>query len=149
MDHGFLTGQGGPPARLMAVRLHPGEEIVSSLKRLAREAPIPSAALCGIGAVDDVVLALFDPRARAYVETRLTGDLEVVSLSGSIGWAGEEPVVHLHGVVSRVDGTTAGGHLMKGVVSVTLEVMAWVGDRRLARRRDEATGLNLLDPAGG
>jgi len=126
------------------VRLYPGEEIHASLKTLARERQIPSASLTGLGAVNEIVLALYDPAARAYRETRLAEDLEIATMTGNLSWLGDEPILHVHGVVSRADCTTAAGHIMRGIVSVTLEVMLQVSRVRIERRADEAIGLNLL-----
>jgi len=126
------------------VKLAPGEEILESLKALARRLEIPSASVTGLGAVNDVTLALYDPAAKSYVETRLEEDLEVATMTGNISWLGADPVVHLHGVVSRADCSTAAGHIMRGVVSVTLEVMLQVGSQRVERRPDPSAGLNLL-----
>ena len=126
-------------------RLFAGEEIHETLKALARERGIPSAALTGLGAVSDVTLAFWDQTRRAYLETRLTEDLEVATMTGNIAWLGGEPMIHLHGVVSRADCTTAAGHIMRGVVSATLEVMLTVYPEKIVRTHDPAVGLNLLD----
>jgi predicted DNA-binding protein with PD1-like motif len=129
----------------IVARLAAGEEIHTVLKAIARERAIPSAALTGLGAVNDVTLAFFDPAQRVYREMRLIEDLEVATMTGNIAWVGDEPIIHLHGVVSRTDCTTAAGHIMRGVVSVTLEVMIRVDSVKLARRHDADFGLNLLD----
>jgi predicted DNA-binding protein with PD1-like motif len=126
-------------------RLAAGEEIHTTLKALARERAIPSAALTGLGAVNDVTLAFFDPAKRVYREMRLIEDLEVATMTGNIAWAGDEPIIHLHGVVSRADCTTAAGHIMRGIVSVTLEVMIRVDSMKMGRSHDAGFGLNLLD----
>lgn len=127
------------------VRLHPGDELHDCLRSLARAERIPSAALTGLGAVDDVTLALYTLATRRYLETRLTGELEVVSMTGNVSWLGDEPITHIHGVVSRADGSTAGGHFMRATVSITLEVMLLVYPERVERALDPACGLNLLD----
>ena len=138
------TALSSQPSQAILVKLTPGEEILGSLKTLARRLQIPSACLTGLGAVNDVTLALYDPAARSYVETRLIEDLEVATMTGNISWLEDDPVVHLHGVVSRADCSTAAGHFMRAVVSVTLEVMLQVGSQRVERKPDAAIGLNLL-----
>ena len=141
---------GGERMQGILVKLVPGEEILTCLKALARRLDIPSAFVTGLGAVNDVTLALYDPAARRYYETRLLEDLEVATMTGNLSWLGDEPIVHLHGVVSRADCTTAAGHIMRGFVSATLEVMLQVGEQRVERRPDAAIGLNLLHlPRGG
>lgn len=127
------------------VRLLPGEEIHESLRALARQERLPGATLTGLGAVGEITLAFYDLARRAYLPTELREDLEIVSLTGNLAWAGDEPMAHLHAVVSRPDGSTLGGHVMRGVVSVTLEIAVRVLADRAERRFEEAAGLRLLD----
>jgi len=145
MRHAWIRPEQATSGGIILARLYPGDEVHAALRDLARRERLPSAALSGIGAVNDIVLALFDPSTRRYLETRLAEDLEVVSLGGNLSWVGEEPMTHLHGVVSRANCTTAAGHIMRATVSVTLEVTLMVGERRVERRPDPAFGLNLLD----
>jgi uncharacterized protein len=145
MRHAWIRPEKAPSGGIILARLHPGDEVHTALRDLARRERLPSAVLSGIGAVNDVVLALFDPASRRYLETRLQEDLEVVSMSGNLSWVGEEPMTHLHGVVSRADCSTAAGHFVRATVSVTLEVTLVVGERRIERRPDPEFGLNLLD----
>ena len=139
-----MAAQDGATGNILA-RLEVGDEVISSVRELARMESIPSAFISALGAVNDVTLAFYDTMTRSYVETRLTQELEVASMTGNIAWLSDEPVVHLHGVVSRRDGTTAAGHIMRGIVSVTLEVMVLVQADRIHRRKVPAVGLNLLD----
>ncbi|HEY3175394.1 MAG TPA: DUF296 domain-containing protein [Candidatus Polarisedimenticolia bacterium] len=135
----------GAARDLIVARLVAGDEVIAALQGLAKKEAIPSASVTGLGAIREVTLAFYDRIAREYVEKRLTEDLEVASMVGNIAWLGDEPIVHLHGVVSRRDATTAAGHIMRAVVSVTLEVMLVIHPVRLARRADPDIGLNLLD----
>jgi len=130
-------------------RLHRGDEILGSLRALARSEAIPSATFTGLGAVSEITLALYDTSERAYKETELKEMLEVASLTGNVSWLGDEPVVHAHGVVSRVDLTTAAGHIVRGIVSATLEVALQVHPEKVSRALDPSVGLNLLDLGGG
>ena len=148
MRHLRMRGDGAGPDTLLA-RFLPGEEVVGCLKDLARSERLPSASITGLGAVGEATLAFFDRDRRTYVETRLAEDLEVVSMVGNIAWLGDDPVVHLHGVLSRPDATTAAGHIMRAVVSVTVEATLIVHPDRVARAPDSLFGLNLLDLPGG
>ena len=129
--------------RILA-RLAVGDEVIASLKALARAERIPAASLTGLGAVDDITLALYHPARREYLTTRLTEELEVATLTGNIAWLGEDPVVHIHGVVSRADCSTAAGHFVQARVSVTLEVMLHLYPERIERKPEPSVGLNLL-----
>lgn len=145
MERTWLHEPQAPPAGIVLARLHPGDEIHTCLREIARAERLPAASITGLGAVNDIVLAWFDPAAKRYLETHLRENLEIVSLTGNLAWRGEEPVAHLHGVVSRPDAGTAAGHVVRAVVSVTVELTLMVGSRRIERRHDPRFDLNLLD----
>lgn len=128
-------------------RLAIGEEVIESLRQLARKERIPSGALTGLGAVGDITLALYDMESRSYKSRHFHEELELISMTGNLSWLGEgdeEPVIHAHGVVSREDATTLGGHIMNAIVSVTVEVMLTAYAQRIERKPDKKVGLNLL-----
>ena len=126
------------------LRLVPGEEIHHCLKTLARGQSIPSATLTGLGAVGEITLAWWDLAQRAYLPLVLIENLEIVSMTGNLAWSDGEPMAHIHAVVSRPDGTTRGGHVMTGIVSVTLEISLRLMSARVERRMDGEAGLKLL-----
>ncbi|HEX6498653.1 MAG TPA: DUF296 domain-containing protein [Micromonosporaceae bacterium] len=69
-----------------------------------------------------------------------------VSLLGDVAEKDGKPALHLHAVVGRSDGTTMGGHLLRGEVWPTLEVLVTEVGPELAKRYDPETGLALLAP---
>jgi uncharacterized protein len=127
------------------LRLTPGEEIVATLAGFIRERRIKSGFLTGIGAAEDITLGCFDPKTRAYHKRTFKGDNEVAAIVGNVGWLKREPACHIHAVISRPNLTTFAGHLFSGTVTVTLEVALVPGTRRLARKPDPLSGLNLLE----
>ena len=129
---------------IILARLEVGEEILESLRRLGRAEMLPWASFTGLGAVNRLTLALYDPAQRRYLESSFEEDLEVATMTGNFTWLGEEAVVHAHGVFSRADCSTLGGHIVRGVVSLTLEVSITAGPVAVERAPDEALGLNLL-----
>ncbi len=122
-----------------------GDEVISGLLSFAAVHGITAAQLTGIGALRLVTISYFDPQHRAYEETTLDEQVELLSLAGNITRYEGEPRVHAHVVVGRRDGTTRGGHLVRAQVRPTLEVLvsAWPVDLR--RAQDPATGLALID----
>ena len=126
------------------LRLMPGEEIVAELTRFVRRHRIKSGCLTGLGAAENVVLGCFNPRTKTYHRRTFRGDNEVAAIVGNVGWLNREPACHIHAVISRPDLTTFAGHLFAGIVTVTLEVAILPGKRRLARKPDPLSGLNLL-----
>ena len=126
------------------LRLMPGEEIMETLVGFVRRQRIESGFLTAIGAAEDVTLGCFDPKTRAYHKRTFKGDHEVAALVGNVAWVGKNPVCHIHAVISTPRLATFAGHLFSGTVTVTLEVALVPGIRRLERKPDPLSGLNLL-----
>ena len=74
--------------------------------------------------------------------TELRGDLEILSLGGSLSPDGP----HLHIAVSDASGRVTGGHMGPGcVVRTTAEVMVLLlPGHRFSREHDPATGFKEL-----
>ena len=71
----------------------------------------------------------------------LTGDMEIVSLSGTLTPDGP----HLHVALADAAGTVAGGHLLPGCeVRTTAEVVLALSTVRLSRAHDPETGCAEL-----
>jgi predicted DNA-binding protein with PD1-like motif len=126
------------------LRLMPGEEIIETLVGFVRRQRIKSGFLTAIGAAEDITLGWFDPKTKAYHKRTFAGDHEIAALVGNVAWAGKNPVCHIHAVISTPRLATFAGHLFSGTVTVTVEVAFVPGTRRLARKPDALSGLNLL-----
>jgi len=127
-----------------------GEDLFPTLTRFCEENKVHWAEFSAIGALEDVEIGYYDLPSREYVFRFEEGPLEVASMNGNVSEADdEEPVIHAHAVLSRCDETfaTMGGHLRAGVVAITLELTLWEVTQPLTRRRDEETGLNLINIA--
>jgi predicted DNA-binding protein with PD1-like motif len=122
-----------------------GDEVVAELMRFAREHQPRSAHFTAIGAFSDVVLAYFDWPTKKYQDIPINEQVEVLTLAGDIAWKENgEPVVHAHVVVGRSDSSTRGGHLRKGHVRPTLELVLVEYPKHLERKHDAETGLTLI-----
>jgi predicted DNA-binding protein with PD1-like motif len=113
-----------------------GDEAVAELLRFAREEHVKSAHLSGIGAASKVMFAYLDLGAKRYEPIELDEQVEVVSLSGNFALAEDgRPMMHVHVVVAKRDGSAYGGHLLKLHVRPTLEVFVTTSPARLRRRK--------------
>lgn len=131
-----------------ALCLEPGEELIGCLKELMREHGIGSGTVSGLGAVGRVRLGCYLLSEKRYVEREVTGDLEVVGLTGTLSWTEEgEPFPHVHIVLTDEQFAATGGHCFEAEVSITLELFVRDWGERIERRRDEASGLHLMDLA--
>jgi uncharacterized protein len=87
------------------------------------------------------------PSAKCTRRFPITGQHEVIGMSGDIALYQGKPVVHTHMVVGSPDGTTRAGHVLEAYVSPTLEVMVTVDPVTMRKRFDPETDLTLIDPA--
>lgn len=132
------------------VRLDAGEKIIETLTALCEREAIGGGYFSGLGAIGEAEIGHFDPSARAYDWTVLSGRYEIVSLGGNITTVEGRPFLHAH--IALGDNTFAvkGGHLKEAVVSVTCEITLVRFKDDIGRRKDEASGLwkLALEPAG-
>lgn len=131
--------------KTFAIVFDKGDEVISGLTEFAKRNNLGGSHFTAIGAFSDVVLGYFDWEKKDYKRISLKEQVEVLSLIGDIALQGSEPKVHAHVVVGKSDGTAHGGHLLKGHVRPTLEVILIESPRHLQRKTDEETGLALIN----
>lgn len=131
--------------KTFAIVFDKGDEVISGLTEFAKRNNLGGSHFTAIGAFSDVVLGYFDWEKKDYKRIPLKEQVEVLSLIGDIALQGSEPKVHAHVVVGKSDGTAHGGHLLKGHVRPTLEVILIESPRHLQRKTDEETGLALIN----
>jgi predicted DNA-binding protein with PD1-like motif len=129
----------------LLVRFEVGEKLPESLVDLARRLGIASGSLSGIGGVRNVVLAYFDLQAREYVTFDVPGIVELVSLTGNVSLVNGQPFWHLHASVADREGNVKAGHLVTLEVAITAECWIERASKMQQRKRDDYSGLNLLD----
>lgn len=132
--------------KVYAVIFSKGDEAMSGLTDFAIEHHIDDAHFTAIGAVNGATLAWLDPAAKIYHRIPVTQQVEVLSLVGDMTTFNGKPIVHMHAVLGRPDGTTVGGHVFELDVNPTLEVMVTVNTVPLKRKPDEASGMKVIDP---
>jgi predicted DNA-binding protein with PD1-like motif len=131
--------------RTFVVVLDKGDEAVETLTSFAAREQIAAASLTAIGAFRSATVGYFDRETKSYAETPLDEQVEVLSLIGDLAIAKQRPKLHAHVVLGRRDATTRGGHLLRGEVWPTLEVVVTEAPAHLQRRTDPETGLALID----
>lgn len=125
--------------RTLPIRLRPQQDLRSALDALAHEHGLAAAfVLQGIGSLS-VARIRFAGRSDA---TELRGDLEILTLAGSLSPDG----AHLHISVADADGRVVGGHVAPGcIVRTTAEILlAALPDVRFSREPDPDSGWNEL-----
>lgn len=128
----------------IALRLERGEEVIASLKKLQRAENIEAAFFSGIGATDSAVIGVYAVGDKRYESVKLSGDMEIASLSGNISVAADGgEYVHAHIVLGRGKSAHA-GHLNEAVISATAEILVQLLDVKIGRSFDPETGLNVF-----
>lgn len=120
-------------------RLHRGDDLLLSIRRLALEHDISAAVV--LSAVGCVSCARV--RDASGVNLRSVDEhCEIVSLNGTVSAAR----CHLHIALSKEDLSTVGGHLVEGcIINTTCELVLGVLDgQRIGVEFDEETGYDEL-----
>jgi uncharacterized protein len=137
----------GEQTKQYVVIFYEGDEAFSGLQAFAEQYHVTSAHFTAIGAVSGATVAWFNPQLKMYKKIPISGQHEVIGMSGDIALYQGKPVVHTHMLVGNPDGATRGGHVLAANVSPTLEVMVTVDPVTMQKRFDPATDLTLIDPA--
>ena len=125
----------------LVLRLNPGDDLRASLDAALKQADAQAAfVVSGIGSLRGASVRF----AGAETPARIEGDLEILTLSGSLSPDGS----HIHMSVSDGQGRVFGGHAAPGcVVRTTAEILvAMLHDWQFARTHDPLTGYAELMP---
>lgn len=123
--------------KTLPIRLTPGQDLRTALEAAMRSQNCHAAfVLSGIGSLATAGLRF----AGAEQPERLTGDMEILSLSGT------KSSSHLHMALSTSTGQVLGGHVAAGcIVRTTAEVLlALLPEWEFAREPDLLTGYDEL-----
>jgi hypothetical protein len=120
-------------------RLKPGDDFRSAVEWLVEEQNIQAGVLLSVvGSLTAASLRTPSGSVKA-----IDGPLEIVSGTGTVGSGG----IHIHFSVANQDGTTFGGHLVKGcLVNTTVELVIhnFSADLVFDRVLDAGTGYREL-----
>jgi predicted DNA-binding protein with PD1-like motif len=125
--------------KMLPLRLNPGDDLRSALDAaLAAHGAAAAFVVAGIGSLREARLRF----AGRDVPHHAVGDLEILTLAGTLGAGGS----HLHASLSDSAGRVFGGHVAPGcIVRTTAEILlAMLDDVAFTRASDPATGYAEL-----
>lgn len=125
-------------------RLNKGELLVESLTGFCVKNQVVAGWVAGLGGVSSAEIGFYDLENKKYVFNKLTNLVELISLQGNIALLENKPFLHLHASFSDNEGKLYGGHLKEATIAGTCEIYITSFLEPLARKPDNATGLNLL-----
>jgi predicted DNA-binding protein with PD1-like motif len=118
---------------------------MACLKEFAATADLAAASFKAIGAFERAELSYFNWETKEYEPIPVDEQAEVASMTGDIAEGPDgRPVVHMHAVLGRRDGSAVAGHLNSGIVRPTLEIILTEAPVHLRKRHDPETGLALI-----
>lgn len=130
--------------RAFVGRLETGSDLVEEIERHCAEHGIRAAQVTVVGAMRRVRYAYYRQEAKEYLELASETHHELTSFVGNISERDGRPFLHAHASFADAQGTTVGGHLLRGCEVFVAEVMIReLGDVSLVRIHDEETGLAL------
>ncbi len=118
------------------VRAEIGEEIQEALHQFASAVNIKGAFYQGIGMLNQVELAFFCRESKGYDRKFFNDDYELITLTGNLSEHDGIVVPHTHVTLSDKNFQTFAGHLVRGIVSVTVELLITTIDLSLTRQED-------------
>jgi predicted DNA-binding protein with PD1-like motif len=121
------------------LRLVPGDDLRAAVQDVLRQRALRAAfVIQGIGSLSVASLRF----AGADVPAELRGDLEILTLAGSVSPDG----AHLHMSIADANGQVLGGHVAHGcTVRTTAELLlALLPEHAFSREPDAATGFMEL-----
>ncbi|MET0981824.1 MAG: PPC domain-containing DNA-binding protein [Telluria sp.] len=125
--------------RTLPIRLRPQQDLRCALESVLAEHELSAAfVLQGIGSLSTARIRF----AGMDEATELHGDLEILTLAGSLSPSG----VHLHIAVSDAQGSVLGGHVAPGcLVRTTAEILvALLPEHAFSRAPDPESGWDEL-----
>lgn len=132
--------------RTFAIIFQTGDEAASLLGQFAIEHNVTAARFTAVGGFSEATLGYFVWDRREYEPIPIDEQVEVLSVLGDIALDGDKPVVHAHVTVGHRGGRVSGGHLLRGIVRPTLEVMLDELPAHLQKTIDPAAHIPLIDP---
>ncbi len=102
--------------RAFLFRVPEGSELLSYLSSFAEKHGVSKAFVSAIGSFSEATIAYYSFEEQRYIPIDVRERVEVLSASGNISLLNGKPFPHIHVVLGRRDGSTLGGHLLRGVV---------------------------------
>lgn len=135
----------GPPRTVPKLHsLKAGSKLHETLLSIAGEEGIKTAAVAGVGGVQEATLAYYNRESKRYEETRFEEFMEATSVLGNITVKDGAPFAHIHGNFGRRDLSVVGGHIVSATIFPLLEVTLTPTENTAVRKFDENLGLSTI-----
>lgn len=127
---------------LIFIRLFPDENFYDCLKEACVKCGVKTAVIIsGLGQLKNFGLGYFKEKGN-YLPQEFSEPHELISLTGNISkQENGEYEFHVHACLGNSNKNVVGGHLIKGIVEITNEIVLLKSDVSVLRKVEEDTGL--------
>jgi len=121
-----------------------GSDLYDGLTQIVQEENISLGRITALGATTSATVAFYSQSEKKYLTLSFSEPMEILSSFGNVSLREGRPFVHVHVVLSDINGKTFSGHLLPGTSLFACEVFIdeFEGEQ-LVRKYDERTGLFL------
>ena len=121
-----------------------GEELVGTVTEFLAAKDIRGGFITGIGALSNHTVGYYDLESKEYLKRTFEENMELGNLTGTVGIVDGSPFLHAHVTISGPELIAFTGHLVKGDVAVTAELIVTDFGVELPREPDDDIGLKLF-----
>lgn len=130
----------------IVARIDQGEDVLEKMKRIAMLEDVKLASVSALGTFSSMTVGIYDLEKRQFMGNDFEGMFEIVSFTGTINTMDGKYYSHIHcGGSRRGRAMCTGGHLSRGIIGATCEMVITVIDGVVDRVKDEETGLNIFN----
>ena len=130
---------------MIFIRLFPGEEIIKNIILCCEKHNVETGIIIsGIGQLKNVKIGYFKKKGD-YSPEIIKKPTELISLSGNICKKEYDYILHTHITLGDEKKKLIGGHLIKGTVNITAEIVILKSNINISRVYDDETGLENLE----
>ncbi len=127
------------------LRFELDDDFQKEFERFVTETNIELGNFEGIGSFKNCELGYYDISTKEFQRKVVSENHEVVSLLGTLSESEGKPYFHTHVTLGDKNFNTKAGHLYKGAVGATLEVVFEKISGSIERKFSDEIGLNLLE----
>lgn len=130
------------------LRIDKDENVMETIKEVCKSEAVCGGYFQGIGACGSATLSTYIPEQHDFVEHKISGMLEMVSLMGNITVdCDNQPFLHSHAVFSHLNKkgeiAVTAGHLKEAEISYTGEIIISTAGNTIGRQFDANSGIEV------
>lgn len=129
----------------IVARIDQGEDVLEKMKRHRDARGCKTRECRALGTFSSMTVGIYDLEKRQFMGNDFEGMFEIVSFTGTINTMDGKYYSHIHAAAADAKGNVYGGHLSRGIIGATCEMVITVIDGVVDRVNDEETGLNIFN----